>query len=182
MVRKLIILALYLCIPTASACWFTWSEDWGNVHISRINYENVEPTAEDTAPDDITVKLPITVWVDVKESDLWSIAVNYVELQYKVEGETGWISLDLVYDDESRNYEFTGDQRLFGSGIIDADTASVDPGDTILIRLYIANYDNGVKQYENAAKASDTTKDGTNGWLGEWVVRMILDTGSRPSW
>ncbi len=178
MLKRLTIFAL-LCALPASA-WFDWSDEWSYVYIATVNYVDVSPDARDSAPEVTSaVPLPLSVTVKVSESDLWEIDVTEARLQYRKD-DGSWVDVGPVYDDAAVALAFEEDQYVFGQGTVSSDLADVDPGDTVLLRLYIANDALG---YENAALADDTGADGTNGWEDQWVVSVATDPDNElPVW
>lgn len=182
-ITTLLIGLLLAAAPAQLAAWYSWAGEYDLVHIAAVNQADTSPTDDDVAPDGVSVKLPATIYVRVKESDLYSVAVTDVKLQYKdPAGDNTWRDFGPTYSDPARSYLFADNQTAFGREALHADLTDVSPGDTLLVRLYIAHDTGGGVSNQNASLTADTTAEGTNGWRDQWVVEIQTQTNQRPTW
>lgn len=173
------LLIFFLFLSPLTLGWFEGDPYW-TIAITAVNGYDTTPESVDNAPDGGSVKLPLTVWINLESNGVWELAMHEVRLQYKVIGKSGWIDTPVVYNNSERAYKFKSHQFAMGSEIIKDSSTSVDPGDSLLIRLYIAHH--AEESYRNAPLGVDTTEEGTNGWRDAWVVLVHLDNTWRPIW
>ena len=121
-----------------------------------------------------TVSLPITFRCAIRTLGGES-AITSAKIQYKATGTGVWTDLTPAYAAPSWAIDFFPTMTAFG---LDSATTSVyAKGATMLFRLYVSD---GVA--ENADPAQDTTADGTNGWLDQWVVGATAHaTNTKPA-
>jgi len=182
--KRLTVLFVFMFATHLAHGWIGGIVMWQYLHIARVNYANVEPTENYVAPEATGISLPVTITVRSHPGVDWDFDVQHMELQYRVVGETFedeavWHTFGPVYDILEGTFSITGDQMYFGRNSLHAGLENVDPGDEILVRIYIKNNE---MEYENASKTADTTAEGTNGWRDEWVVSITTVANTRPVW
>ncbi len=167
--RRLSIIIILLMVLSVSAFgWFHPEDDHYKGYIAGAEPDqHLEPDgASHPAGGMVSLPLTIRVFTEKIEYDL-----QVVKLQWRLDKDPGvenWTTITPTYEDTTRNFEFNWDEYWFGrapDGTISSD--DVTPGDTVLVRLYMANTSVGS---QNASLDVDTTADGTNGWQDHWVV------------
>jgi len=162
------------------AGWYDWSNEYDRCYIAGVNdiETNREPTDIDTHADNVNVSLPLNVRVHIEEGS-YGYDVEEVKLQWRHDTESSWTDITPAYSDTAKDFIFNWDEYHFGrrdNATLTSDDG-ISAGDTILIRLYIANSTNG---YQNADTGVDTTDEGTNGWEDPWVKSYDIQSNTRP--
>lgn len=125
------------------------------------------------APDGGTVSLPITFRCAVRALTGQN-AITTAKLQYKATGTGVWADLVPAYSAPAWTINFNPAMTAFG--LDSATTSTYAKGADMLYRLYVSD---GV--IENADPGVDTTEDGTNGWLDQWVLGLHAHaTNTKP--
>ena len=145
--------------------------------VNDVDYNN-PPIDLSTDEDNVSVSLPLSVRVNVEEGS-GEFDVEEVKLQWRHDSEGTWTDITPAYSDVSKSFIFTWDEYHFGRSTNATLTSDdgITAGDTILIRLYIANPTEG---YQNANLGVDTTDEGTNGWEDPWVKSFVIQDNIRP--
>ena len=173
MKKRILITLLFLMCLSALACWFT-ETTWQSVYIASVNETSTVPTGiwpTITAPECGVINFPATVWIKIQPSPTNQIKIDEVLLQWKIDGEITWKTINLIEDiiwviDYDHPVALFGKYNLSPAGIL--------PGDKILIRLQVTD---AVSM--NAQIDVDTTDQGTNCVHDQWVVSMTVGTTRR---
>jgi hypothetical protein len=174
MIRKFLVsIVAFILLTTSAFGWYDWSSEYSSCYIAGANPgQHIQPTAVDIQDEGGVVYLPLSVRVHTREGS-YGFDIQEVKIQWRLSNNPGagnWTTISTIYSDDTGNFEFDWNDFNFGrqpNPTIDAD--DVSPGESVLVRIYIANHTAG---YQNADLAVDTTAEGTNGWEDSWVMEF----------
>lgn len=182
--KKIASLVLLIVGLSSYACWFS-SADFKNNYIAGVNNYEVHYTPGSSANSAVyyngqEVSFPLTVYVKTAPragTDKVVVAI----LQYKVEGSSEWVTIDMITDQKDLNLGIA--TTIFGRNI----DLPIADGKFFYLRLYLSDGVNETGNLEEdiTVSISNTMTSGSQnlggGWTPPFVFKLKKSANKRPT-
>lgn len=185
---------LFATVATTFACWWT-DLNYNYNYISGVNNfqdHYVEAASFEQAQylNNVSVSLPLTVYVKVHQIDSSDITITKAVLQYRVKRSGSWITNWVtVRTIENPSYTLNVDApvALFGNGTVDP--KNLISGDEIFIRYYITNgiiesgdLSDNLNDLDCAQIETYSSGGYGSGWTPPFIFKVIYNGQRRIGW